>query len=83
MSKPLSEQLRELASKATPGPWGHSETDIGTINGWLEPDEYRPIVHCSGTVDDWANNSDLIVALRNALPTIITALQEMEKRDAD
>lgn len=69
-------KLRELIAKATPGPWDHSPDELGTVCGWLEPDEFRGIVHCSGVVDDWHNNSNLIVALHNAAPALLTAYEQ-------
>ena len=113
MSKPLSEQLRELASKATPGPWevdseydndalysggggcgrGFKNFFIGADVGgsWktlmdtqnsdekLIEEDYD---YDSGSAWDEIGraNAELVAALRNALPTIITALQEMEKK---
>lgn len=70
----VAEELERLAALATPGPWcGYSEPDVGLPYGL-----FAGIVEQSGFIQMeplTPLDIDLIVALRNNLPTIIAALK--------
>ena len=89
----LIERLEALAGKVTPGEWvveeGHIQRDSGGIRYWQVTDGHDAIAcnqFCYAGFDPKINESNaaLIVALRNALPTIIAALEVAELvRDED
>ena len=89
----LLETLRALAPVVTPGEWvveeGHIQRDSGGIRYWQVTDGHDAIAcnqFCYAGFDPKINESNaaLIVALRNALPTIIAALKLAELvRDED
>lgn len=73
--------LRELAEKATPGPWclGEIETEV-----W-KSDDLRKIAYC-GPKLDYAHgmtqsraNAEYIVALANSLPAIARRMRLLEE----
>lgn len=78
MTPELIATLKSLAEKATPGPWcGYSEPDVGLPyglfagivgqSGFMQMEPLIPI------------DIDLIVTLRNALPSIIAMAEENER----
>jgi hypothetical protein len=72
----LADELERLAGEATPGPWrvglwGNGEHVPGLEHIFLDSIE-------STIQDVLAEDAALIVALRNALPTILSALRERE-----
>ena len=89
----LLETLRALAPVVTPGEWvveeGHIQRDSGGIRYWQVTDGHDAIAcnqFCYAGFDPKINESNaaLIVALRNALPTIIAALKVVDLvRDED
>ena len=70
----LAEQLEALAEKATPGPLRmYGEPDVGLRT---EPFFGTPMKGGMHPLADWwAYDADLVVALWNNLPTILTALR--------
>ena len=89
----LLETLRALAPVVTPGEWIASESDMfGDHNiQWKEGVEtdtdHRAIAAVVSNLRPWQQveaNAQLIVSLRNNLPTIIAALEVVELvRDED
>lgn len=75
------DKLDKLLAEATPRPWGFSEEEHGTINGFLEPNEFRPIVHCSGNTTDWLANSALILEAVMSLPSLIARCRASAPRE--
>jgi hypothetical protein len=84
----LSERLREMEAKATPGPW-----KWWTSNSWrrLMRDYHgttqgvaMPFVASDGHPDLDIGQADmaLIVALRNALPQILSSMEELSRLKA-
>jgi hypothetical protein len=64
----LAEELRALADEATPGPWQHHCSHV------YGPDPDRTLVGQLVNGPWLVSDRDLIVALRNNLPTILAAL---------
>lgn len=64
-------ELRALAEKATPGPWQHHCSHV------YGPDPGRDLVGQFRNGPWLVSDRDLIVALRNNLPTILTALEAL------
>jgi hypothetical protein len=65
----MIEELKALAEKATPGPWQHHMSHV------YGPDPMRELV-CQFRNGPWlTSDRDLIAALRNNLPAIISALE--------
>ena len=93
MTTDLLETLRALAPVVTPGEWIASESDMfGDHNiQWKEGVEtdtdHRAIAAVVSNLRPWQQveaNAQLIVSLRNNLPTIIAALEVVELvRDED
>ena len=89
----LLETLRALAPVVTPGEWvveeGHIQRDSGGIRYWQVTDGHDAIAcnqFCYAGFDPKINESNaaLIVALRNALPELIAALEVVAMiRDED
>jgi len=65
----VAEALERLDALATPGPWRTTRLDQG-IQIWSSKNSY-----VGETRDYGGDDADLIVALRNNLPTIIAALK--------
>ena len=78
----LSEQLKSLAEKATPGPWLPEDDVIMTNEGNLIATIYPGGYTRNGTADDIRReaNTCLVAVLRNNLPTILAALEAVEWR---
>jgi hypothetical protein len=86
-SMTLAERLKALGEKATPGPWDVSEHQFPDppFEGQLEREhgiypplgESGPVALLSGP-----RNAELIVALRNALPELLAALEDSVRLDA-
>ena len=79
----LTDKLKALAEKATPGPW-NADSGVCIADAQDLPciiDEHRSLV--ASTWDDGRSieqaeaNAALIVALVNNLPTILTALESL------
>lgn len=67
-------ELKELCQKATPGPWDIDEGD-GTIYFFDEHSNAIPIYE-----ENRKNNITICAAARTALPELIAALEELDKR---
>lgn len=79
----LADELERLAKEATPGRW---QNGIEDLEGVVAPDNpglgnvvcLPPNKRMYSSSDFWPANAALIVALRNALPEIISALRREE-----
>ena len=75
----VAEALERLAALATPGPWEACDRgDYGDFDGdsrVILGDDMRVAVVQTDGRDETEANADLIVELRNNLPTIIAALK--------
>jgi len=71
----LHATLKSLAEVATPGPWRADGTDLIDVDDSLIASVWE--ADCD---DEQSDNARLIVALRNALPTILAALEAYEWR---
>lgn len=88
MTDKLSNRLSALAEKATKGPWAVEILQCGSVAvGLARPDGSLDAVydfhsmgdeHTEAAKQSVANRAHLIVDLVNALPTIISALQEKD-----
>lgn len=78
MTKDLADELERLAKEATPGEWEINHGVIG--GGGQDEDGDRELVADLGFFSAARGEQDaaLIVALRNALPQIISALRREE-----
>ena len=72
----LSQTLRELAGKATPGPWHGTVLDQG-VQIYSDSFDYL-----GETRDYHGDDAALVVALRNHTPAILAALELQERMDA-
>ena len=73
----LSQTLRELAGKATRGPWHGTALDQ-CVQIYSDSFDYL-----GETRDYHGDDAALIVALRNNLPTILAALETAEDVERD
>lgn len=73
------EELERLLAKATPGPWEHDSGPAlnGTYHVVNDADE-NMICECYDGESYDEHNAALIVALRNAAPSLITTAREVE-----
>lgn len=90
MTDALADELERLAKEATPGEWKITTCLDYWIEHKQEPEEadrdFRGIAHfgdiswpnMAARQGEWEANARLIVALRNNLPTIISALRERQ-----
>jgi len=84
-------RLRELHAKATPGPWRYRPSlhdDWGTIRGGDHKPVATTCMECRYTESDVgkregpspiAENGELIVAVINALPSLLDAYEERDR----
>jgi len=79
MSKINIKELKELFSKATPGPWGleHEDTMIADFSG-SRPGDWDWIVGEMNEEDseNIENNNRLIVAMHEAIPDLISWIEK-------
>jgi hypothetical protein len=80
----LADELEGLADCATPGPWANGFDDLDCV--WSREPSNDGNVVCLPpesmmelSVERWPANADLIIALRNNLPTILSALRDAGK----
>lgn len=79
----IADELERLAKEATPGRW---QNGIEDLEGVVAPDNpglgnvicLPPTNRMYSSLDFWPANAALIVALRNALPEIVSALRREE-----
>lgn len=86
MGEELAEELERLAAGATQGPWQadlhHTVESAGRTYGWLRGGNQLVPLACvtlgveGVPQDEGRSNATLIVALRNNLPAILTALRD-------
>lgn len=76
------EELERLLAKATPGEWVFDETVTTQVDLPCVSDQFRLIVaemlDDGRTVEECEHNAALIVALRNAAPSLIATAREVE-----
>lgn len=92
--EPMVERLERLEREATPGPWAISDyTTVTDESSWgvhINSDAGGPVACWSDKEWDFACYDDsiaadaaLIVAMRNALPALLSQLREQRERADD
>jgi len=81
----LANELEKLAGEATPGPWeatersGYREILAPCADSdWYGRPKTHAVAYIDTEIDEKSTDAALIVALRNNLPTILSALRERE-----